>query len=112
MKFDLLFAYSKDQPKVTIGTLEISDGVYTWSYSDECYDYKFNPFFYNVPGLSRGEIHTSDRLFEWFAGRIPPRSRRDWLDRMGLSEYDEMEVLMRGGLRLRADTYELVKAGE
>jgi len=111
-KFNLLFEYSKNRPKVILGTLEIDNGVYTWTYSDDCYTHKFNPFFYNVPGLPRGMVHKSTKLFDWFSDRIPPRRRKDWLELFGLTEYDEMEILIRSGLRAMTDTYELVKAGD
>jgi hypothetical protein len=112
MTFNLLFEYSKEQPKVTIGTLKINNGVYTWAYSDDCYAHNFNPFFYNIPGLPRGEVHTSDKLFSFFADRIPPRRRKDWLEIFGLTEYDELEIMLRSGLRAMTDTYELVKVGD
>jgi len=107
-KFHLLFGYAVNK-KMHLGTLEISEGIYTWTYSDDYLNHKVNPYFYEVPGLPRGQIHTADSLFWFFQDRIPPRSRKDWLERMGLDKYDELEVLRRGGLRLRADAYELVE---
>lgn len=57
------------------------------------------------------EKYTSDRLFSSFSSRIPDKRRKDIgkiLDKYGLSEYDEYELLKKSGGRLPIDDLEFI----
>ena len=55
--------------------------------------------------------YRSDTMFPVFCSRLPDKKRRDIgniLEKYGLTEYDEFELLRRSGARLPIDTYEFV----
>ena len=55
--------------------------------------------------------YESKELFPTFASRLPDRKRKDIdliLNKYGLKEFDEFELLRRGGGRLPIDTYSFV----
>lgn len=56
-------------------------------------------------------VYESANLFPVFSSRLPDKKRRDIqkvLDKYGLKEFDEFELLRRSGARLPIDTYEFV----
>lgn len=57
------------------------------------------------------QTYESANLFPVFASRLPDKKRRDIkkvLEKYGLKEFDEFELLRRSGARLPIDTYEFV----
>ncbi|MCD7764156.1 MAG: HipA N-terminal domain-containing protein [Lachnospiraceae bacterium] len=56
-------------------------------------------------------LYTSERLFPTFASRLPDPKRRDIdkiLRRYGMKQFDDFELLRKGGAKLPIDTYEFV----
>ena len=56
-------------------------------------------------------VYESDVLFPVFASRLPDRKRRDIdkiLEKYGLTEFDEFELLRKSGARLPIDTYSFI----
>lgn len=56
-------------------------------------------------------VYESVNLFPVFSSRLPDKKRRDIkkvLEKYGLKEFDEFELLRRSGARLPIDTYEFV----
>lgn len=56
-------------------------------------------------------VYESEILFPVFSSRIPDRKRRDIqkiLDKYGLKEFDEFELLRKSGGHLPIDTYEFL----
>lgn len=57
------------------------------------------------------KVYESEILFPVFSSRIPDRKRRDIqkiLDKYGLKEFDEFELLRKSGGHLPIDTYEFL----
>lgn len=57
------------------------------------------------------KVYESDILFPVFASRLPDRKRRDIdkiLEKYGLSEFDEFELLRKSEARLPIDTYSFI----
>lgn len=55
--------------------------------------------------------YRSNTMFPVFSSRLPDKKRRDIqniLEKYGLMEYDEFELLRRSGARLPIDTYEFI----
>lgn len=55
--------------------------------------------------------YRSNTMFPVFSSRLPDKKRRDIqniLEKYGLTEYDEFELLRRSGARLPIDTYEFI----
>lgn len=56
-------------------------------------------------------LYTSERLFPTFSSRLPDPKRRDIdkiLRRYGMKQFDDFELLRKGGAKLPIDTYEFV----
>ena len=56
-------------------------------------------------------VYESENLFPIFSSRLPDKKRRDIkkiLEKYGLKEFDEFELLRRSGARLPIDTYEFI----
>ncbi len=57
------------------------------------------------------KVYESDVLFPVFASRLPDRKRRDInkiLEKYGLVEFDEFELLRKSEARLPIDTYSFI----
>lgn len=64
-----------------------------------------------LEAFPEGKVYESEILFPVFSSRIPDRKRRDIqkiLDKYGLKEFDEFELLRKSGARLPIDTYEFI----
>ena len=103
-KFELLL--DKVGEIIKIGTLLIVEGgtsrTYKWEYETGLPQ---DIWWANLQGLDRVRCTESDVLFSWFQDRIPPKSRRDWQERLGMEVYDEVYIIRRTGLRLVEDTF-------
>lgn len=57
------------------------------------------------------QVYESDNMFPVFSSRLPDRKRRDIgriLEKYGLAEFNEFELLRKSGARLPIDTYEFI----
>ena len=87
------------------------NGKYEFCYRDdlqEAINAGFKPLV-AFPDLS--QTYYSDTLFQGFASRLPDKKRKDInkiLDRYGLKDYDEYELLKRSHAILPIDTFEFV----
>lgn len=57
------------------------------------------------------QVYENDTIFPVFSSRLPDRKRRDLdkiLQKYGLEEFDEFELLKKSGARLPIDTYEFI----
>lgn len=56
-------------------------------------------------------VYTSKKLFPTFSSRLPDPKRRDIdkiLQKYGMDQFDDFELLRKGGAKLPIDTYEFV----
>ncbi len=86
------------------------NGKYQFQY---CEDFgKAETYGWSKLEVFTGEnVYESDVLFPVFASRLPDRKRRDInkiLEKYGLSEYDEFELLRKSEGRLPIDTYSFI----
>ncbi|GAB3061524.1 hypothetical protein GCM10027053_24800 [Intrasporangium mesophilum] len=92
----------------SLGVLTYHDGQYTFVYFDDA------PV--ELPGLPRGEEHTSDALFPVFGERVMSPHRRDHrraMEHLALgADAEPFEVLAVSGGRRTGDTYELTPLPE
>ena len=61
--------------------------------------------------FSEEKVYESNHLFPVFASRLPDKKRRDIdkiLQKYGLSEFDEFELLRKSGAKLPIDTYSFI----
>lgn len=56
------------------------------------------------------QVHRSDTLFPLFARRLPPEWRREEYARLGLTEDQDVEFLVKTGGRMAGDTFEFLEA--
>ncbi len=93
----------------TIGKLT-RNGKFTFEYCPEADDankYGWSP----LEAFPDHKIYESDIIFPVFSSRLPDCKRRDMdeiLEKYGLSNYDEFELLRKSGARLPIDTYEFI----
>lgn len=83
---------------------------YTFEYCDEA-DEAVACGWNKLDAFSGKQVYQSDNLFPVFSSRLPDRKRRDIakiLEKYGLSEFDEFELLRKSQGRLPIDTYEFI----
>jgi len=108
---DVLYLTKKDGNgnKVLIGELAKNDNEYIFKYTPEPTDEPEG--FIKVPTFKDfGKVYKSENLFLFFANRLYDKARPDLpkiLERYGLREYDEWELLKATRARLMTDSYEL-----
>lgn len=110
---DFVFLIWKDPVKrdnYIVGELS-KNGQYEFKYTNQIKDAMkagYKPF------ISMDDInktYTNDLLFPIFSSRLPDKKRRGInriLDKYGLDEYNEYELLKRSGTRLPIDTLEFI----
>ncbi len=105
----LVWKDPKTRSNFTIGKL-CRNTKYTFEYdgdfgkAENCGWTKFDMF-------PEERVYESDVLFPVFASRLPDRKRRDIdkiLEKYGLTEFDEFELLRKSGARLPIDTYSFI----
>ena len=98
--------------KVLIGELGKSEKKYTFRYTPENADKPEG--FFKVPTFRDVDrVYTSDTLFLFFVNRLYDRARPDLpqlLEKHGLRDYDEWELLKATKARLLTDGYELAES--
>lgn len=109
---DYLYLIWKDpetRRNFTIGKLT-KGNKYTFEYHSEASlaeDCGWNM----LGAFSEYQVYESDNMFPVFSSRLPDRKRRDIekiLQKYGLTEFDEFELLRKSGARLPIDTYEFI----
>jgi len=109
MEVMYLMKSDKNGNKVLIGELAKTGDEYTFKYTPEKIDKPEG--FFKVPTFKDVDrVYTSDKLFLFFANRLYDRGRPDLpqlLERHGLRDYDEWELLKATKARLMTDSYEL-----
>ena len=94
--------------KYIIGKL-IHGSMYKFEYSEE--DGTMGVDWQPLVAFPERRVYESEILFPVFSSRIPDRKRRDIqkiLDKYGLKEFDEFELLRKSGGHLPIDTYEFL----
>ncbi|WP_077612892.1 HipA N-terminal domain-containing protein [Clostridium sp. Marseille-P2415] len=84
---------------------------YCFKYCDEVKEALKNGFSPLVPFPSIDEVYHSKNMFPVFSGRLPDKKRRginEILNKYGMQEYDEFELLKRSGVKLPIDTFSFV----
>jgi len=111
MKLETLYLTKtdKDGNKVLIGELAKNNDEYIFRYTPGTTDRPEG--FIRVPTFRDiGKVYKSNNLFLFFANRLFDRKRPDLpqiLERYGLAEYNEWELLKATRARLMTDGYEL-----
>ena len=107
-----LFLIWKDpqtRKNFTIGKLSRNE-KYHFEYCDTVADAE-SAGWQRLDAFPEIESYESDVLFPAFSSRLPDRKRRDIqkiLEKYGLSEFDEFDLLRKSGARLPIDTYEFI----
>ena len=94
----------------TVGKLEKSCNLYSFEYGEEV-ERAEEAGWKLLEAFPQKTKYESDTVFPAFSSRLPDRKRRDIskiLQKYGLDEYDEFELLRKSGARLPIDTYELI----
>ena len=101
----------KNGNKVLIGELVKTGGEYMFRYTPEKTDKPAG--FFKVPTFNDVDrVYKSERLFLFFINRLFDRARPDLpqlLEKYGLSDYDEWELLKATKAKLLTDGYELAE---
>ena len=100
-RFKLKVSVRMQTTEIGILTL-VSDTEYKWEYADGIIQ-SVDTVLQGLPFET--QTHTANHLFEWFETRIPPRERTDWQERLGMKEYNYLEIFRKTRLRLATDFY-------
>lgn len=87
------------------------NGKYEFQYDSEIDEARASGFMGILP-FEEKRVYTSESLFPVFAGRLPDRKRRDInkiLEKYGMDDYDDFELLRRSGARVPIDTLEFAR---
>jgi hypothetical protein len=112
-EMDILYLTKKDGngKKVLIGELAKNGKEYIFKYTPEPTDEPEG--FVKVPTFKDFErVYRSENLFLFFANRLYDKARPDMpkiLERYGLIDYDEWELLKATKAKLMTDSYELTQ---
>ena len=101
----------KSRKNFVIGTLT-RNGCYEFRYGKDLKDAQQAGFSPLVAFPSFETPYHEDTLFPTFACRLPDKKRRDIntiLQKYGLAEYDEFELLKRSGAKLPTDTLSFIE---
>ncbi len=105
----LIWKDPRSRSNFTIGKLTRGD-KYTFEYCEGLADAE-SCGWNRMDAFSEDKVYESDVIFPVFASRLPDRKRRDIgkiLEKYGLTQYDEFELLRKSGARLPIDTYEFI----
>ncbi len=109
---DFLYLIWKDpetRRNYTVGKLSRGD-KYTFEYCEDAAEAEDAGW--NLLGtFPEHKIYESENMFPVFTSRLPDKKRRDIgkiLEKYGLNEFDEFELLRKSGARLPIDTYEFI----
>ena len=105
----LIWKDPQTRSNFTIGKLS-RNTKYVFEYCDTVVDAE-NAGWERLDAFPEIKSYESDVLFPVFSSRLPDRKRRDIkkiLEKYGLSEFDEFDLLRKSGARLPIDTYEFV----
>lgn len=111
-KSDYLLLIWKDpetRRNYTVGKLTRGD-FFTFQYYDEAENAE-EAGWKLLGAFPTYQEYRSNTMFPVFSSRLPDKKRRDIqniLEKYGLMEYDEFELLRRSGARLPIDTYEFI----
>ena len=111
-KSDYLLLIWKDpetRRNYTVGKLTRGD-CFTFQYYDEAENAE-EAGWKLLGAFPTYQEYRSNTMFPVFSSRLPDKKRRDIqniLEKYGLMEYDEFELLRRSGARLPIDTYEFI----
>ena len=109
----LVWTDYKTGKKFKIGELYKEDGTYYFKYLKENvkeamkYDFSLLTAFPQI-----NATYDNPKLFACFGARLPEKTRPDLqkiLDKYGMKEYNEWELLKRNGAKLPTDHYEFVR---
>ena len=98
--------------RVFIGTISVSEGRYTFSYSEEFKESNESKEQPLIPFLDIDKVYTSEKLFPVFSSRLPDRKRKDIeqiLKKYEMDYYDEFTLLQRSKGRLPIDLLEFIE---
>ena len=93
----------------TIGKLSYN-GRYMFEYCEEAVEAEAAGWQMLGP-FPHYEVYKSESMFPVFSSRLPDRKRRDIakiLEKYGMNEFDEFELLRKSSAKLPIDTYEFV----
>lgn len=113
--FSVVWQDTRTRQLVRVGTLEVSDGSFVFSYTPDAELHSgFEPF-PEFPDLRR--TYTAQELFPFFAGRIPTSARQDYgtiREALGLTsdEATPIELLARSWGQSPHDTIQVVPEPE
>lgn len=106
----LVWKDPKSREQILIGQLS-KNGQYEFQYDFDIEKALKKGFELLIAFDDINHKYTSDRLFPTFSSRIPDRRRKDIaliLNRYGLEQYDEYELLKKSGGRLPIDDLEFI----
>lgn len=106
----LIWKSEKTRRQFIVGVLS-RNGKYEFKYYHDIKDAQNEGFkaLVEFPDLSK--LYTSESLFPTFASRLPDKKRRGMikiLEKYGLKEFDQYELLKKSGARLPIDSYEFI----
>lgn len=106
----LVWKSSNNHTNYTIGQLA-KNGGYQFSYNADMVDALANGFEPLVAFPELNKTYESPEMFPAFSSRLPDKKRRDIqqiLNKYGLTEYDEYQLLKKSGARLPIDSLSFI----
>lgn len=107
----LIWKESQSRRNFIIGRLIRQMDGYSFEYGDEVKEALKKGFSPLVPFPEINKVYFSQNMFPVFSSRLPDKKRKgieQILNKYGLSEYDEYELLKTTGARLPIDTFSFV----
>jgi hypothetical protein len=106
----LIWKSEKTRKQYIVGVLS-RNGRYEFKYYDDIKEAQNEGFKPLVEFPDLNKLYTSESLFSTFASRLPDKRRRDIdkiLNKYGLTEFNQYELLKKSGARLPIDSYEFI----
>lgn len=103
-----LYWYAPDNSECFLGALSKSENTYHFKFSEENYKKAVSNGCCGLCGLDISMDLSSPVLFPFFESRIPQKDSfkiDEFLQKIGLTQYDDMEILARTGARLFTDKF-------
>ena len=112
MRRAVLYYRAKPDKKIPIGFLAFDGKRYSFEYYESALNNLEASRLIDILPFNRQNITYSDKLFPFFSRRLPDKKRKDYhaiLDRFGIRNNAELELLLVNNGRLPTDNFEIAE---
>ena len=112
MRKAVLSYRAKPDRKIPIGFLVFDGKHYSFEYDESALKNSETSSLIDILPFSTQTVTYSNKLFPFFSRRLPDKKRRDYhtiLDRFGISDNAELELLFVNNGRLPTDNFEITE---